>query len=134
MKKKLTLPLKGEWFDMIKSGIKKEEYREINPYWVIRLFPKSERFYIKECCLDGLSKLSTADARLVLRVNIEGFINNSIVDTFDEIVFTKGYPRKNDQSRRLIFQNPKIRIGYGREEWGADKNRKQFIITWDNDN
>lgn len=100
MGKKLTLPLKGEWFDMIKSGIKKEEYREINPYWVTRLFPKSERFD---------------------------------VDTFDEIVFTKGYPRKNDQSRRLIFQNPKIRIGYGKEEWGADKNRKQFIITWDNE-
>ncbi len=133
MGKKLTLPLKGEWFDMIKSGIKKEEYREINPYWVIRLFPKSERSYIKEYCLDGLSKLSTADARLVLQVNIETYIRISIVDTFDEIVFTKGYPRKNDQSRRLIFQNPKIRIGYGREEWGADKNRKQFIITWDND-
>jgi len=29
----LTLPIKKQWFDMIKSGEKKEEYREIKPYY-----------------------------------------------------------------------------------------------------
>ncbi len=29
----LTLPIKKKWFDMIKSGVKKEEYREIKPYY-----------------------------------------------------------------------------------------------------
>lgn len=29
----LTLPIKKKWFDMIKSGEKKEEYREIKPYY-----------------------------------------------------------------------------------------------------
>lgn len=29
----LTLPIKKKWFDMIKSGEKKEEYREIGLYW-----------------------------------------------------------------------------------------------------
>ena len=33
----LTLPIKKKWFDMIKSGEKKEEYREIKPYYQIRL-------------------------------------------------------------------------------------------------
>jgi len=33
----LTLPIKKKWFDMIKSGEKKEEYREIKPYWTKRL-------------------------------------------------------------------------------------------------
>ena len=33
----LTLPIKKKWFDMIKSGDKKEEYREIKPYWLKRL-------------------------------------------------------------------------------------------------
>ena len=33
----LYLPLKKKWFDMIVSGIKKEEYREINEYWTKRL-------------------------------------------------------------------------------------------------
>ena len=28
----LTLPIKKKWFDMIVSGEKKEEYREIKPY------------------------------------------------------------------------------------------------------
>ena len=29
----LTLPIKGKWFQMILSGEKKEEYREIKPYY-----------------------------------------------------------------------------------------------------
>ena len=33
----LHLTLKKKWFDMISSGIKKEEYREIKPYWNRRL-------------------------------------------------------------------------------------------------
>lgn len=33
----LHLTLKKEWFDMIASGEKREEYREIKPYWIKRL-------------------------------------------------------------------------------------------------
>lgn len=29
----LTLPIKKKWFDMIKSGEKKEEYRELKSYY-----------------------------------------------------------------------------------------------------
>lgn len=36
-KKVLTLSVKKEWFDKIVSGEKKEEYREIKPYWISRL-------------------------------------------------------------------------------------------------
>lgn len=32
----LILPIKRKWFDMIKSGEKKEEYRELKPYWKSR--------------------------------------------------------------------------------------------------
>jgi len=32
----LHLTLKKKWFDMIASGEKKEEYREIKPYWTKR--------------------------------------------------------------------------------------------------
>jgi len=35
--KVLHLTLKKKWFDMILSGQKKEEYREIKPYWITRL-------------------------------------------------------------------------------------------------
>jgi hypothetical protein len=36
-KKILHLTLKKKWFDMIASGEKKEEYREIKPFWITRL-------------------------------------------------------------------------------------------------
>ena len=36
----LTLPIKKKWFDMIKSGEKKEEYRDIKPYYTSRLDSK----------------------------------------------------------------------------------------------
>ena len=32
----LILPIKKKWFDVIKSGEKKEEYREIKPYYDTR--------------------------------------------------------------------------------------------------
>ena len=39
MKKKvLTLTVSKQWFDMIVADEKTEEYREIKPYWVARLF------------------------------------------------------------------------------------------------
>lgn len=37
MSKILYLTLKKQWFDLINSGIKTEEYREIKPYWIKRL-------------------------------------------------------------------------------------------------
>lgn len=39
----LPLVLKGKWYDMIASGIKKEEYRDYKPFWINRLI----RFYNK---------------------------------------------------------------------------------------
>lgn len=37
-KKILHLTLKKKWFDMIASGEKKEEYREMKSYWITRLW------------------------------------------------------------------------------------------------
>lgn len=37
----LFLILTKKWFDMIASGEKKEEYREIKPYWTKRLIDKT---------------------------------------------------------------------------------------------
>lgn len=36
--KVLHLVIKRKWYDMIASGKKIEEYREITPYWANRLF------------------------------------------------------------------------------------------------
>ena len=39
--KALILNLKKEYFQEIKSGVKKEEYRLYNPYWIKRLENKT---------------------------------------------------------------------------------------------
>lgn len=36
--KTLHLTLKKKWYDMIESGEKSEEYREIKPYWTNRFY------------------------------------------------------------------------------------------------
>lgn len=42
MEKKIVyLTLKKQWFDLINSGVKTEEYREIKSYWEKRLENKS---------------------------------------------------------------------------------------------
>ena len=45
----LVLPIKKKWFDMIKSGEKKEEYREIKPYYDSRFFNEWKRNHHNSC-------------------------------------------------------------------------------------
>ena len=40
----LHLTLKKKWFDMILSGEKTEEYREIKPYWTKRFYSKKYHY------------------------------------------------------------------------------------------
>ena len=38
---RLLLTITAKWYDMIESGIKKHEYREIKPHWISRLEGRS---------------------------------------------------------------------------------------------
>lgn len=44
----LTLPIKKKWFDMILSGEKREEYREIKPYYSIRFRNACKKDFIND--------------------------------------------------------------------------------------
>lgn len=44
MGKTLYLSLKAKWYDMIESGEKTEEYREIKEYWYKRLTNKNYKY------------------------------------------------------------------------------------------
>ena len=123
--KTLTLSLKRQWFDKIKSGEKKEEYRECSEYWIRRFvkdFKIMSRFRFEMCFRDGafLTKYLVDDVQDCL----------NCLD-FDRLVFTLGYPKADDKERRLVFKNPKIRIGQGRPEWGAEREKNYFVITWE---
>lgn len=54
----LTLPIKKKWFDMIKDGIKKEEYREIKPYYDSRFKDIEPEYMYKIIFRNGYSKNS----------------------------------------------------------------------------
>lgn len=91
--KTLTLSLKKKWYDMIASGEKKEEYREVTEYWNKRL-----------CVLlfdDGVDRIFS-------------------IKHFDAVTFTLGYPKKDDMSRRMTFKINVIHTGTGKPEWGAE--------------
>lgn len=42
MNRTLHLPLKKEWYNMIESGAKTEEYRLTSCHWIVRLFEKTD--------------------------------------------------------------------------------------------
>ncbi len=54
----LKIIIKGEYFDMIKSGENKIEYREVTPFWTSRLFDKEgkKRSYDSVLFINGYNK------------------------------------------------------------------------------
>lgn len=105
MKKKsdtLHLVLKAKWYNMIASGEKKEEYRDITLYWKKRLLdwdypqPIAYDFEKDEGCCWG---------------------------KHDYVCFHRGYTNLT-----MTFELTHILIGKGRTEWGAPKGKDVFII------
>ena len=115
--KTLTLSLKRKWFDLIKAGIKKEEYRNIKPHYISRFFDRREML---DCM--GLYSAAAFEEKQLPKPMM-------FVKHFDRLVFTLGYPKAGDTERMLVFKNPKIRIGTGKPEWGAEPGKKYFVIT-----
>lgn len=116
----LTLSLKRKWFEMIRDGVKLEEYREIKPYYEKRLLNY-------KAIAENIDYLKFM--KYVMCIPID--ICSRYPKGFDKLVFTLGYPKSDDTSRRLEFKNPKIRFGEGRPEWGAEPRKIYFVITWE---
>jgi hypothetical protein len=72
----LHLTLKKKWFDMIASGEKKEEYREIKDYWVRRFcgkeWYKHEDLHISLQPDKIIFKLGYAKSAPVMHVECKG--------------------------------------------------------------
>lgn len=111
----LNLPLKKEWYEMIESGVKTEEYREIKPYWIKRLMAYKDGYKIPEFMLEVYSEHITNLKVLLSEDKLESI-------DFDSIKFSYGYTK-----RTMTFELERITIGKGRKEWGAPDN-DVFII------
>jgi hypothetical protein len=111
----LQLSLKRQWFEMTKAGIKKEDYREITPYWWKRLVQCGE-CYRNET--DSLNKILAPpnEWKMLLAKN------------FDTTTLTLGYPSSTDTERIIKFKNAGIEISEGNPEWGAEKGKLYFVI------
>ena len=116
----LQLSLKKQWFDLTKSGIKTEDYREITPYWTKRLVELDiENAEIGQalCALrDGYTQESVSE---IYGVRLKHFNSN---------IITLGYPKSTDSERILKLEHKGIEIREGNPEWGAVPGRKYFVI------
>lgn len=121
--KTLRLPLTRKWFDLTKSGMKTEDYREINEYWFKRLI-----------CLDYNELVTEHDiAEIVERLSREdNAMIREIYQTkfkkFDFNTMTLGYPKSTDKERTLILEHKGIEIRIGNPEWGAEPGKMYFVI------
>ena len=109
----LRLSLKQKWFEMTKSGIKKEDYRELSPYW------------IKRFCKLRLNHFSFCD------ICVNDCENNGFYH-FANNIMTLGYPKSTDTDRILKLEHKGIEIRTGNPEWGAEPNKLYFVIKHGN--
>lgn len=113
----LNLPVKAKWYNLIESGEKREEYREIKPYWIKRLIYLSTGIKLDEQLARSYAKCKE-DLVLLLKQEYAGY------KPYDNAQFSYGYTKK-----RMAFNIESISIGYGRPEWGAEPGKRYFVIV-----
>lgn len=113
----LTLPIQRKWFDMILSGEKKEEYRDIKEYYetrfqnlfgAITIYPSS--------IFSDRSKYELLQG--------EAVPEEIRKDSVQEIIFRNGYSKNSKE----IKARCRLRIGKGRPEWGAEPDKQYYIL------
>lgn len=114
----LYLTISRKWFDMIKSGEKKEEYREDVPFYQSRLICQTD-----EQLEDSYD--------LIYGGNIVGGVSELAIQKmrrYDYLELRNGYSKN---ARKIRLKNPRARYDYGKPEWGAEPGKIYFVITWD---
>ena len=114
----LDLIVKGKWYDMIDSGEKPEEYRDIKPYWCARIIPPDylcehlytipPTNYMYLCGLCGM-RCGRKDEKQYI--------------SYTHVRFHRGYTNIT-----MTFAIKEITIGMGNPQWGAPTDREVFII------
>lgn len=123
MKKKiLTLTVSKQWFNMIADGKKSEEYREIKPYWVARLFQDNSNIIDVQYLASGLAGRTDLLKRYIDTQKI-------ILKPFTHVLFINGY-RKD--SPRIEKEIEVITVGKPKKGLCPDKwlDSEFFIIKF----
>lgn len=124
----LDLVVKAKWYDLIKDGYKREEYRAIKPYWCNRLlniFPIGESYwtYVLNDTFKFVGKPEHKSARVDL---LERLLIGSygIRREYRYIRFRRGYTKES-----MLFKIDSIEIGLGESDLGAPAE-EVFIIKF----
>ena len=121
-KKVLTLTVSKQWFDMIVADKKTEEYREIKPYWVARLFQNNSNIVDMKYLASGLAGRTD-----LLKKYIDA--QRIVLKQYTHVLFINGY-RKD--SPRIEKQIESITIGKPKKGLCPDKwlDTEFFIIKF----
>ena len=124
----LRLSLKKKWYDMILSGEKKEEYREIKSYWLTRLINT-----------DNYPMESIGDKANVVNDIIFDIEENNCTDinevvtayfckkkSFSLIEFKNGYSK---DAPTMLVEFKGVEIGEAKPEWSDSWQGKVFSIS-----
>ena len=118
----LDLPLKKEWYNMIESGTKKEEYREIKPYWCNRLlFGHSLGIKLYEGHM--FDSVTETNIENPLCHSYKYLIPKYGTRGYTHVRFRYGYTKQT-----MLFELKGITIGKGKTEWGAPEDKEVFIL------
>ena len=104
----LVLPIKKKWFDMILSGEKKEEYREMKDYYRTRF----AHLFVDPV----LGKTMEPDPFDCWLSSDRVFIG--------EILFRNGYSSNSPS----FVAECRFTIGKGKPEWGAEPGKKYYVL------
>lgn len=126
----LHLTLKRQWFDMIASGEKKEEYREVSGFILPRLIELPNGFrhdqatiiYKRVTQAFWYSVGYKGKRSLGLAWLLE---NGGRWREYDAVTFQHGYKKDSD---RVTVEFKGVEYRTGRHEWGAEPGKQYFII------
>lgn len=103
-KKILTLTVSKQWFDMIVADEKTEEYREIKPYWVARLFQNNSNIVDMKYLSSGLAGRTD-----LLKKYIDA--QRIVLKQHTHVLFINGYrkdsPRIEKEIESITIGKPK---------------------------
>lgn len=108
----LILPIEKKRFNMILSGEKGEEYREIKPYYEVRLQNAFGAVIVEHG--DSISILQGEDVPEEIRK-----------DEIQEVMFRNGYGKHAP----YFVARCSLRVGTGKTEWGAEPGKRYFVLT-----
>ena len=117
----LHFSLKTEWFNMTKSGVKTEDYREITRYWLSRLMT-----------WDGKVQPAIHWTVMAIEMSKGNTYEKAEFKPYDYNVMTLGYPKSDDTERRITLEHKGMSIGTGNPDWGAEPGKRYIIIKHGN--